>query len=217
MSTELARALVATLPVGMPQLFNPWKERCRDDTDLNGPEQRQERLAQHLDCSATLILCGEAPGHFGCRISGLAFTSEEQLLASAVPRVTRPSGRISTMLAPLSEDSATIVWRELYRLGIAEQVVLWNALQLHPHESHSPFTNRTPSRAELAHGQAAIHLLREAFPDAKVVAIGKKAEGVLKAAGIVPTANVRHPARGGGPLFSAGLAALINAQVGGRD
>ena len=69
MSFELARALVATLPKGSHTLFNPYTDRCVFDSEINGPEQRLERLAMHLDCDAKVVLIGEAPGYAGCRFS----------------------------------------------------------------------------------------------------------------------------------------------------
>lgn len=208
MNIDLARALVATLPVGLPNLFNPWREACSDDTELNGPEIRISRLAEHLDCQPRLILCGEAPGHLGCRSSGVAFTCEEQLLAGAIPRVSRPGGRISTTSEPLKEQSARVVWAALYQHRLESDVVLWNALQAHPHEPGAPFSNRTPSGSEFQHGKRAIALLREAYPNAAFVAIGRKAEGLLASAGLKDVYSVRHPARGGEKLFNTGIAEL---------
>ncbi|MGP0171133.1 uracil-DNA glycosylase [Pseudomonas sp. NCHU5208] len=208
MNLDLARALVATLPVGLPNLFNPWREACSDDTEFNTPEIRIARLAEHLDCRPRMILCGEAPGHLGCRSSGVAFTCEEQLLAGAIPRVSRPDGRLSTAPKPLREQSARVVWSALYKHGLENEVVLWNALQAHPHAPGAPFTNRTPTGAEFNHGKPAIGLLREAFPDAVFVAIGRKAEALLAEAGLKDVSAVRHPARGGEKLFNSGLAEL---------
>jgi uracil-DNA glycosylase len=205
----LARTLVSTLPVDSPLLFNPWAQRCDYDTDLNGPEQRLERLAQHLDCDARLILCGEAPGYQGCRFSGVAFTSEKLLLQGAIPRVTQPAGRLTMRHIPYSEPSATIVWGQLYKLGLAESTILWNALQLHPFKPAGPFTNRTPTPSEFAYGHEALRLLKEAFPHAKFIAVGSKAEGHLADARIPVYASVRHPANGGANIFRLGLAERI--------
>lgn len=69
----------------------------------------------------------------------------------------------------------------------------------------------TPTRSELAHGRDAIHLLKEKFPEARWVAIGRKAESQLAAVGIVRVATVRHPARGGATEFAKGLADIAKA------
>jgi hypothetical protein len=52
-------------------------------------------------------------------------------------------------------------------------------------------------------------MLIEAFPQAKVVAVGKKAEGLLSEMGVKISGAVRHPANGGATEFSRGLQALI--------
>lgn len=202
---RLAERLVAAIPVGRPGLFNPWRDRCPQDAPGNGPHERLTRLANHLDCQAELILAGEAPGFQGCRYSGIAFTSERLLLDGAIPRIPPPAGRLSLRDLPFSEPSATIVWKTLYRLGVAERCILWNALQMHPHKPGSIWTNRTPTDEELALGAPALRLLIEAFPDAKVVAVGRKAEALVGAIGVRVAAAVRHPANGGAREFSEGL------------
>ena len=58
----LATRLVATLPTGRANLFNPWKDHCPTDLAGNGPDDKLLRLAAHLDCAPRFILAGEAPG-----------------------------------------------------------------------------------------------------------------------------------------------------------
>jgi hypothetical protein len=210
LSIALARSLVQTLPEPSQGLFNPWRERCVMDTPENGPEQRLWRLAQHLDCDPQVILVGEAPGYQGCRYSGVAFSSERLLLEGALPRIDRATSRLTTRLRPFSEPSATIVWKALFRLGLAERTILWNALQLHPVGRAGPLSNRTPSSAELALGAAALCLLRATFPQALMIAVGRKAEAAMAGVAIAAAAVIRHPANGGATAFSEGLANAVN-------
>jgi hypothetical protein len=206
---SLARQLVATLPSGKPGLFNPWADHCPHDAQGNGPEQKLVRLAAHLDCEPEFILAGEAPGYQGCRYSGIAFTSERLLGEGAIPRIAASPMRLSTRRLPFSEPSATIVWKTLYRLGIAERTILWNAMQLHPHRADNLWSNRTPAPDEITLGEPAMRMLIEAFPQARIVAVGKKAEGLLGEMGVQVAGAVRHPANGGATEFSKGLQALI--------
>lgn len=206
---SLARRLVATLPSGKPGLFNPWADHCPHDAAGNGPAAKLERLALHLDCEPEFILAGEAPGYQGCRYSGIAFTSERLLGEGAIPRIAALHGRLSTRRLPFSEPSATIVWKTLYRLSIAERTILWNAMQLHPHRADNLWSNRTPTAEEISLGEPALRMLIEAFPQAKVVAVGKKAEALLSEMGVKVSGAVRHPANGGATEFSRGLQALI--------
>ena len=60
-NNKLAKLLTDTLPSGLPNLFNPWRERCTDDEPCNGPDAKLARLAAHLDCEPEFVLCGEAP------------------------------------------------------------------------------------------------------------------------------------------------------------
>jgi len=206
---SLASQLVDTLPSGLSGLFNPWKDPCPHDSETNGPAEKLARLALHLDCDPEFILAGEAPGYAGCRYSGVAFTSERLLGEGVIPRIPALSSRLSTRRLPFSEPSATIVWKTLYRLGIEERTILWNALQLHPHRADNLWSNRTPTPSEISLGEPALRILIEAFPSAKIIAVGKKAEGLLREMGIPTTGSVRHPANGGATAFAAGLKDLM--------
>ena len=209
MNLELAERLISTLPAGLPGLFNPWRDHCLHDAPGNGPEAKLQRLAQHLDCDPICICVGEAPGYQGARYSGVAFTSERLLGEGLIPRVPSPMRRLSTRPLPFSEPSATIVWNALFELGIADRTLLWNALQLHPYKPDNVWSNRTPTGDEIAMGEPAMRLLVKAFPSAQIVAVGKKAEGLLTQMGIPLAATVRHPANGGAKAFAAGIRALV--------
>ncbi|SDE05095.1 Uracil DNA glycosylase superfamily protein [Aquimonas voraii] len=210
MTMELANWLIETLPSSGTDLFNPWRNRCNFDTPTNGPEARLARLAAHLNCDARWILVGEAPGYQGCRYTGVAFTSERLLLEGQVPRQSVPEGRLVHRARPFSEPSATLVYRALYRAGIAETTVLWNALQLHPHRCGKPWTNRPPTPSELALGTESLKRLVQAFPRANVIAVGRKAEALVASSGVRAVAAIRHPANGGASLFTHGLIRLVD-------
>ena len=208
---ELAKQLVDTLPVGNAGLFNPWKESLADDEPINTPQAKLERLAAHLDCQPRFILCGEAPGYQGCARSGVAFTSERLLLEGAIPRIPALSKRLTSRRLPFSEPSATIVWKALYQVGIADVTLLWNAVQLHPFIVGDHLTNRTPKNHELMLGAPAMKLLSVAFPEAKIVAVGNNARDLIESMGIRTAGTVRHPARGGATEFTTGLAQLAGS------
>jgi uracil-DNA glycosylase len=210
---QLAKCLIETLPKTSAVLFNPYLDNSADDARHNSPDARLERLSEHLDCDASLVLIGEAPGYQGCRVTGVAFTSERLLMDGKIPRVRIPLVRLSSRPRPWSELSATIVWNELNQLKVAESTVLWNALQMHPHQEGNPLSNRTPSRHELRAGSKALSLLREAYPQAKFIAVGRKAAASLQASDIEIAGAIRHPAFGGKAEFVQGLKAVVT----GRD
>ena len=219
-NTELAKCLTDTpKSTFSPTLFNPWRDRCADCEPCNGPDAKLARLAAHLDCDPEFVLCGEAPSHRGCRHSGIAFTSECQLLDGRIPRISKMNHRLTSGANPYFEHSAKIVWNELYELGIQECTILWNALQMHPqmhpHKPGNEQSNRTPTSEEFEIGKRALQMLVREFPSAKVVAVGRKAERSLKSLKLmgVPAAYVRHPARGGAKEFIKGLERLVRGQA----
>jgi len=208
-NNKLAKLLTDTLPSGRRRLFNPWRDRCADDVPSNGPVAKLARLAAHLDCNPKFILCGEAPSYRGCRHSGIAFTSECQLLDERIPGIPKMNPRLTRGADAYFERSAKIVWDELYDLRIEKRTILWNAIQMHPHRLGEPHSNRTPKSDEIAMGRPALQMLVAEFPLAKVFAVGKSAERLLNSVGI-PATPVRHPAYGGATEFKQGLERLVS-------
>jgi hypothetical protein len=209
-NTKLAKRLTDTLKSTFsPKLFNPWRDHCADCEPCNGPDAKRARLAAHLDCVPKFILCGEAPSHRGCRHSGIAFTSECQLLDGRIPRIPKMNHRLTSGANPYFERSAKIVWDELYRLGIEKRTILWNALPMHPHRLGDPQSNRTPKSSEIKIGECALRMFVDEFPKAKVVAVGRKAEGLLKRMD-VRAMYVRHPAHGGATEFARELKRIVS-------
>lgn len=143
-----------------------------------GSRLRRERLSRYFEARAhaRVVLVGEAAGYRGARVSGLAFTSERQL----------------TGFGP-AEASATIVHRVLARLGVEEDVLLWNVVPTHPGTASS---NRPPRRDEV---DAARPFLDEVLRGRAVIAVGRVAAGSTGAA------YVRHPSHGGAAAFEEGL------------
>lgn len=200
----------ATLRGATPgDIFNPWEDRD-ESTDLtaDAPRARQQRLAAHLDVAARYVLIGEAAGYQGCKVSGIAFTSERLILEGAIPRIDAPAGRLSARLRPWSEPSATTVWKTLHRLGMAGHTVLWNAYPWHPHKPGVLHSNRTPTRTERQAGVPVLHAFLALFPRARVFAVGRNAEASLRELGIQATL-LRHPSMGGAMEFSSQLARAV--------
>ena len=136
------------------------------------------RLGAYLagNACARVVLVGEAAGYRGARVSGIPFTSERQLTGSGP-----------------AEATATIVHRALARLGVEDEVLLWNVVPTHPGTETS---NRRPTRAEV---DAAAPFLRDLTRGRIPIAVGRLAAAVLD----VP--YVRHPSHGGAAAFEAGL------------
>jgi uracil-DNA glycosylase family 4 len=125
---------------------------------------------------ARVVLVGEAAGYRGARVSGIPFTSERQLTGSGP-----------------AEATATVVHRVLARLGVEEDVLLWNVVPTHP---GSEASNRRPTREEI---DAASPFLDELTRGRAAIAVGRVASAAL----VAP--YVRHPSHGGAAAFEAGL------------
>ncbi len=138
----------------------------------------RERLTRYLDsrADAEVVLVGEAAGYRGARVSGIPFTSERQLTGAGP-----------------AEATATIVHRVLARLGVEDEVLLWNVVPTHPGDASS---NRRPTRAEV---DASAPFLRELTGDRVPIAVGRLAAAALDAP------YVRHPSHGGAAEFERGL------------
>lgn len=195
-----------------PQVFNPWAMRDRAmDLASDAARLRTQRLAAHLSVQARYVLVGEAAGYQGCKVSGIAFTSERLLLEGGIPRVAVPAGRLTSRPRPWSEPSATTVWKTLHALGIAAHTVLWNAYPWHPHKPAMVLSNRTPTRTERLAGVPVLHACLRLFPGARVFAVGRNAESSLAELGIGCTA-LRHPSMGGALEFATQLKRAIRRE-----
>jgi uracil-DNA glycosylase len=82
-------------------------------------------------------------------------------------------------------------------------------MQLHPYRPDNLWSNRTPTPEEIRLGEPALRILIKTFPAAKIIAVGKKSEGLLREMGIPIAGSVRHPANGGATEFAAGLKGLM--------
>jgi len=151
---------------------------------------RRARLTAYLGerRRASIVLVGEAAGHRGARVSGIAFTSERQLTG------TGPT-----------EISATIVHRTLAELGIADDVLLWNLVPTHPHHPGAPLSNRAPTRAEIEGGRPFVEALAGSGPRNRLLlGVGRLAQRELGGP------YVRHPSHGGATAFRETLAACLS-------
>lgn len=194
-----------------PGLFNPWGQFCAEyDFAPDAPAKRRARLEAHLSLEdPVLCLVGEAPGYQGCRYAGIPFCSERMLTERGIPRVAVLRSRITNRSRSFVEPSATIVWKALYDFGVADRVILANALALHPYKSGA-LTNRTPTPAELESGLPFLEQLRGIFPKTQFLPVGKSAARSFEQLGWSYPRTLRHPANGGAPEFRRGLRDVLH-------
>lgn len=213
MSNVLDLLWNAKVPDG---LFDPWNEQNADDAGPDSLRQRRLMLAAHLSApEPTLLMVGEAPGYRGCRMSGIAFVSERQLVGGTIPRA-HTSGRLSSKECRRLtwwEGSAAVVWEGLRTVGAHQpaRTILWNAVPWHPYNAH-PLSNRPLSQMEREAGRPILDALLQALPrNIAIGAVGRVAEASLKDK--VPRVSyVCHPAaRGGRARFAEDLRRALDA------
>lgn len=190
-----------------PNVFNPWRDEDRMDIG-DGASGRRARLLRHFSIRPKLLLVGEAPGYRGCHFTGVPFTNERLILGGTIPRIST-TGRLTGRPRPFCEPSATIMWGCLFRLGIAGNVVLWNAFAWHPYRPGELYSNRKPTRSELESGLPVLRLVLDYFDGVPIVPVGRVAEKTLRDLGCETYPAIRHPSMGGANEFRAGMAALM--------
>ena len=188
---------------GAAGVVNPYREAF---AELDGPaaaRRRRANLEAYLDRVGVprLVLLGEALGYRGGRFSGIAFTSERQLLGPdgrRLPWGGAPFQATSRNPDLWLEPSGSIVWDALG--GDARGALVWNAFPWHPHGAAGPLSNRTPERGLVAANLHVLERLLAELPGARVLAVGRTSHGALAELGVEAPA-LRHPAHGGAVLF----------------
>jgi hypothetical protein len=181
--------------------FNQFREVGPDDLP-DAPAIRLANLRQYLAerDQADVVAVGEAAGYQGMRWSGIAFTSEFDLL-----RWGHPYRRSSRRTRPWKEPSGTIVHGVLEDMGAERRVILWNTVPTHPHLADKPLSNRRPTRPEVAAGLTYVQRLIDIVQPRLLVGVGRIAAETLGSRAVY----VRHPAQSGATAFRAGMRALL--------
>jgi uracil-DNA glycosylase len=195
-------ALLADLSkVTIGTTFNQFREIGPDDV-ADAPAIRLANLRHYLmeRDHADVLAVGEAAGYQGMRWSGIAFTSEFDLL-----RWGDPYRRSSRRPRPWKEPSGTIVHGVLDEMGAERQVILWNTVPTHPYLPGQPLSNRRPTRPEIAAGLPFAERLIDIVRPRIVVGVGRIAADTLGSRAVY----VRHPAQSGATAFRAGMRALL--------
>ena len=155
--------------------------------------------------SPDIILIGEAPGYQGTRRTGVPFASEH-IITGGMPEVsffkdTRGFTRAYNDRL-YKEPSSTIMWRKISKYS--KPPLLWAVYPLHPHQPGDTESNRTPTRKEVVTLKGHLQQLIDIVQPKTVLALGNTAKATLDELGI-ETQKIRHPARGGGPIFERQL------------
>jgi uracil-DNA glycosylase len=181
--------------------FNQFRETSPDDVP-NAAAIRLANLRKYLAerDQADVIAVGEAAGYQGMRWSGIAFTSEFDLL-----RWGDPYQRTSRRPRPWKEPSGTIVHGVLEEMRAEGRVILWNTVPTHPFLSGQPLSNRRPTRQEISAGLPFAERLIDIVRPRLVVGVGRIAADTVGNGAVY----VRHPAQSGATAFRAGMRELL--------
>jgi uracil-DNA glycosylase len=153
-----------------------------------------------------VLLIGEAPGHKGCRLTGIPFTSGKVIQNSQHIIFKQIRSKI-TLPKVDTETTASVFW-EFF--GTDRPIpILWNAFPFHPHFFDIPNSNRKPNSVEIEEGKRYLLMLYDIFRPKKLCSLGRVGQAVLSE--LFPRSNiiyVRHPSHGGKKKFISGISKL---------
>jgi len=156
-----------------------------------------------------ILLVGEAPGHRGCRITGIPFTSGT-VINSKKHNIFKEIGKGIHLSKVESENTAKIVWE--YLEGKDQFPLFWNSFPFHPHPENLADKNRKPTHDEIQEGIEYLVELKSVFPPKIIGGIGHL--GVSCAKQVFPKKEViyiRHPSYGGEKYFIEGMNKIISS------
>lgn len=204
-------------------LFNQYNDMDKRVDLLDAPKIRRENLKRYLENfvdTPSVFIVGEAPGPWGCRFSGVPFTSERQLcnedfqkdfhFSGQQSSKDNPSGIDIKRKTPYTGASATIFWNTMKPLKpLHSKCFVWNCVPFHPHEPNYNLSVRNPTPKEQAEYSKMLSEMKRILGIENIISVGRKAEESLKQIGI-KSVYVRHPARGRVKEFRDGINDFFN-------
>lgn len=187
------------------------EESTSELTNVYSPEMPQsevcrENLYNYLQRiksnNSKVMLIGEAPGYHGCRLSGIAFTCEENFTKDIIPGIMGKGlgYKIFSDGKPEKELSASIVWPKLqdwYKFH-GSVPLLWNICPFHPHKKNNVMSNRTPRKKEIEKGLKYFFELVDIFDIQYIGCVGKKSFDTIESLKLkIGSKYLRHPSCGG--------------------
>ncbi|MEM6654680.1 MAG: uracil-DNA glycosylase [Planctomycetota bacterium] len=197
-------------PALIPSLLEQLKRVASTDS-LRNPYDASEclqNLRVYLEtlCSYPYsghLLIGEAPGHKGCALTGIPFTSQRVLSSSTHPFIIELQPSLSVS-GNVTEASATVVWD--YLSDCSAVPAMWNVFPFHPHKPGNLQSNRTPKTTEVHTGRRYVELILDILRPTSVIAVGRTSATAM--GHLFPDLGmetVGHPSFGGKADFLAGV------------
>lgn len=179
----------------------PQSEICR--------ENLYNYLHRIKNNNSKVMLIGEAPGYRGCRLSGIAFTCEDNFTKDIIPEIMGKDleYKIYSNGNPKKEFSASTVWPilEIWYEIYGYVPLLWNICPFHPHSKDSVMSNRTPKKKEIERGIKYFLELVDIFDIQHIGCIGRKSEETIQKIRNVNIKYLRHPSCGGKKDFEKNM------------
>ncbi len=154
-----------------------------------------------------ILLVGEAPGHKGCKITGIPFTSGR--IFENIDHPLLKNLKNDLYLSKIeSENTATIVWKYLATKN--NTPLFWNSYPFHPHPNNILDKNRTPNNDEINKGIYFLKAIKHIYKPTIIAGIGNS--GVECAQRAFPDMKIdyiRHPSFGGKSDFIKGMDKII--------
>lgn len=187
-------------------LFNQYNDNDPRVDLSTASEIRKENLKGYFESftdEPRILLIGEAPGPWGCRFSGVPFTSERQLTEEVLPFYGKQSSKhnldkVKNKKVPFTSNTSAIFWEVMKRYH--PKFFVWNCVPFHPHKSNDILGLRTPTRNEQKKYFEILKGTVDIVNPDKILAVGKRALGSLKSIGC-PCIYIRHPSFGGAREF----------------
>lgn len=182
-------------------MFNPYE-------DKNVANNLRAYLVYMLDNYKNgIMLVGEAPGHKGCKITGIPFTSGE-VIRSDKHKIFKDIGKKINLSKEEKETTAKIVWDYLEGKSIIP--LFWNAFPFHPHPEKNRNKNRQPNLGEVKEGLTYLKELIDIFKPRTIAGIGRFGTSCAQRAFTEKKVNyIRHPSYGGKNDFLDGIKKFI--------
>ncbi|MDP3181729.1 MAG: hypothetical protein Q8M54_02795 [Desulfobaccales bacterium] len=184
-------------------LFNQYKD-YDERVDLpNAIEIRKNNLFNYLKSvqrRPEFLVIAEAPGPWGCRFSGIALTSERQLISKLFPFSGMTSSRKDPdpilnikQSPPYRSTTSDRFWNVM--LPFYDNILVWNCVPFHPHYDGMILNPiRIPSPEEVRQFSHILYKLNIILSPKKIISVGKISLNALKKLNVASN-YVRHPSR----------------------
>lgn len=205
--------------------FNPWGQSdSQNDIGMEAVKIRQNQLEKYLLAreNAKIILLAEGLSYQGGHFTGIAMTSERQLINSEKmygrevyfdgekKRTSNPDKATKQTIKDggFTELTGSVVAKTMLEICDPFDWINWNCFAFHPYQKGNILSNRAPKKNELEMGVKYLQEFLSLFPEAKIISVGRISYQVASSLG-VKSIQVRHPSYGGANIFKGQVKQIL--------